>query len=270
MFSVKNFIEISRQLYRNRVVAARAYKVKRELLHFPSEAAKALDREGLYIIKNYFSVEQCNAIKERIDGLWAAKGTEETKAIHDACLDTTMNKQGVMQADGYKLWIDRHYSDHRIVGAEKIHPLIEQFHSDEKCLNIGEYHLGVKLHLQFTMANKVVYRQENLGSGGGWHRDNIYSRGFKSLVYLSDVTTADGPFSYIPKSHHIFNHLFKVNKPERYQFENSEIEKLAKTQVEVTASAGSLVLFDTNILHRGKPVGEGHSRYALTNYYHYK
>jgi predicted 2-oxoglutarate/Fe(II)-dependent dioxygenase YbiX len=36
--------------------------------------------------------------------------------------------------------------------------------------------------------------------------------------------------------------------------------------VTATAKAGTLVLFDTNCIHRGKPIQSGF-RYAITNYY---
>ena len=36
----------------------------------------------------------------------------------------------------------------------------------------------------------------------------------------------------------------------------------------ITGKAGTLVMFNTNAIHRGKPV-KGGVRYALTNYYNF-
>lgn len=273
--SIASYIELSRELYRNRVVSLRPFRQRTPLLHFPKEAADALRREGVYMVKDYFSPDECREVINAIDTLWKNIPAETVTAIHDKCVNGGEEyKRGVEQEQGYKLWIDRHYSDHRIIGAEKVHPLIARFYDDEKCMNLGRHHLGTQLKMQFTMANKLVYKVENTGSGGGWHRDNCYINGFKSMIYLDDVGADDGPFQYIPASHQLSAHFFMTGTPHKYQFTHEEITRMAeKKKLElksVTAPKGSLLLFDTNILHRGKPISEGHSRYALTNYYHYK
>src|SRR5438105_4897146 len=135
MFSIKNFIEISRELYRNRVAATRDYKVKRELKYFSRAASDALEKNGLFIIENYFTIEECNSIVEKIDALWATASEKKKTSIHDDCLNNPKNKRGIEQEGGYNLWIDQHYSDHRIVGAEKIHHLVKKFYNDENILN---------------------------------------------------------------------------------------------------------------------------------------
>lgn len=271
---VRNVIEVARELYRNRVVAERPFAKKETLIHHSPQIAEVLDKDGVFVIPGYYSAEKCSAIVSAIDQLWEGLNENEVRTLVEACLDKKKFGRGVEQEGKYKLWMDRHFSDHRIIGAEKINPLIQDFFSDEKSLNIGRHHLGTILLNQFTMANKVVFKDANLGSGGGWHRDNCYTKGFKCMLYLTDVSTDDGPFQYIPGSHHLFYHLFVTNNPGQYQFSNEEAEKLAsrnkKGKAEITGKAGTLVLFDTNIIHRGKPISPGHSRYALTNYYHYK
>ena len=51
------------------------------------------------------------------------------------------------------------------------------------------------------------------------------------------------------------------------RFSDYELKILNKEKkITLTGKAGTLILFDGSLIHRGKPVLEG-KRYALTNYY---
>ena len=60
----------------------------------------------------------------------------------------------------------------------------------------------------------------------------------------------------------------KLNKGYPHtRFSNEEIELLKKFKIKtLNASAGTLILVDTSLIHRGCPILKG-VRYALTNYY---
>jgi hypothetical protein len=66
--------------------------------------------------------------------------------------------------------------------------------------------------------------------------------------------------------------FFKINKrfPDT-RFENEEVMKLInfdqKKIMRITGKAGTLILVDTSLLHRGSPIKNG-IRYALTNYFY--
>ena len=55
-----------------------------------------------------------------------------------------------------------------------------------------------------TKANKVKYNKNNLGSGGGWHRDDFNFQ-FKAILYLNDVSMDNGPFQLIENSNGLIN-----------------------------------------------------------------
>ena len=74
---------------------------------------------------------------------------------------------------------------------------------------------------------------------------------------------------FIPKSSSAMFHLVKTGIPDKYQFTHQEVLHAAGSEkqiVEAIGSAGTLVIFDTNCIHRGKPIESG-TRYAITNYY---
>lgn len=101
------------------------------------------------------------------------------------------------------------------------------------------------------------------GSGGGWHRDSIFSE-LKVIIYLSDVLTLDeGPFEYLPgsaerieKIKDQFGRLLNKNWLRRDSF-ITEFKSLLGPR-------GYAFAVDTSHLHRGAPVKS--SRRAVTIY----
>ena len=226
------------------------YKFKFDTIH-DSEIKKLKD-DGYVLIKNFLSIDECLKIKKIIQ-------------------EFIENKPNL-------LWRDKLDSDNRIFGAENISKdfslLVEKFIKFTK--EIGEHYLNQKIQLYMTMANRTLFKNDNFGSGDGWHKDS-YSKQFKSILYLNDVSKDNGPFQIVKNSRSDF-FLMKLflnlrNKYPSTRFEDSEIRKILKNYenqiVEFTAPAGSLILADTSLIHRGKPLING-TRFALTNYFYPK
>lgn len=127
----------------------------------------------------------------------------------------------------------------------------------------------------FMLLGKIISGERNQGSGSGWHRDSPLRHQFKTILYLSDVTTENGPFQFIKGSQKyaevkkVASHL-NLNLHKR-RFEDEEIQTLIDNNIvpepkTFTATAGTLIIVDTRGLHRGKPLKSG-NRYALTNYH---
>jgi hypothetical protein len=127
----------------------------------------------------------------------------------------------------------------------------------------------------FQLLGNISYREGNLGSGSGWHRDSPFSHQFKAILYLTDVHSENGPFEYI-KGSHLKQSIksasrFLGKEMREYRFSDDEITRLEEAHVvsrrmAITAPRGSLLLADTRGLHRGRPLTSG-ERYALTRYY---
>ena len=58
-----------------------------------------------------------------------------------------------------------------------------------------------------TMANRIVSYKNNLGSGGGWHRDDVTTQ-FKAILYLTNVNKDTGAFELVEKSNKFFYLIF--------------------------------------------------------------
>lgn len=128
---------------------------------------------------------------------------------------------------------------------------------------------------KFTLLGHITNSENNLGSGGGWHRDSPFVHQFKSIMYLTDVGTNNGPFQYIPGSHKfssILSYSRSLNCPlSQYRFKEDEISIILENCknfniVDFTGEKGTVLFVDTRGLHRGKPIIDG-NRIAITRYF---
>ncbi|WP_225425809.1 phytanoyl-CoA dioxygenase family protein [Pelagerythrobacter rhizovicinus] len=176
---------------------------------------------------------------------------EEARNTIDQVLD---------RGDNNRIWRDATGSDSRILGFEKDIPALLPYFYVESCISAIDSYLGKSTQSWLLMANRLIPRSGNKGSGGGLHRDSPFSHQVKCIWYLSDVHAANGPFEYVPGSHR--NLYSQRNKYPigTYRFENVSEERKA-----ITAEAGSLLVCDTRAIHGGRPIAEG-SRYAVTLY----
>lgn len=162
--------------------------------------------------------------------------------------------------DKVKIWRDDHGSDIRIYNAERKVPEFRPLYDAMIAHYTAEK--GAAPNHAFLMVNRLIPKQGNLGSGGGWHRDTWLSQ-HKIFVFLSDVGEANGPFEYIPGTNRMsvkLKDLIRYRRSLRVPAEHVRGESEL-----LTVSAGEGTYFDTTTLHRGSPIREG-ARYAATLY----
>ena len=238
-----NFLKLKKYQLRNyKIHNHRFENHNKEINHI----VKDLNKYGYHVIKNFIPENDC---KELIN------------IIND-----------FIQNRGELIWVDEEGSDERILGAENISEKICSLNLNDFTKKVGSFFLQQKLELLMIMANKVTFKPNNKGSGGGWHRDSNAGQ-FKSLLYLSNVEKENGPFQIIKNSNNdlinfkIFANLKK--KFPAYRFTNEEINRIVKKKdiIDFTGDAGTLILFNTSMLHRGSPIKSG-IRYAMTNYFY--
>lgn len=205
-------------------------------------AIESLKKDGYFIINKYLDETQIVKLRNELDNL----------------IQSSKNLKGY--------WRDAEDSDNRIYGIDRINnSFIEIFNT--KFLNsiISEYlKTSTDSIYSFVLGNRLLTKEENKGSGGGWHRDTFLKKQLKFILYLSDVTIENGPFTYINGSHKIQNKIIDLIKsprinPRRYSSYQSNKE------IVLTGQAGTLIIADTSGIHRGKPICNG-SRHALTLY----
>ncbi|CAM8386077.1 Phytanoyl-CoA dioxygenase [Candidatus Methylopumilus planktonicus] len=203
-----------------------------------------IKKNGFFVISNYWSEEKCTAVIKEIDMLLKT----QKKYIHPASK-----------------------SDLRLFGAENLSSHISTFCNDKFIVDLASSFSRKPVKTAFTMAAKLPFSFENLGSGEGWHRDNHFEQ-FKAIIYLSDVDEDNGPFQIVRNSHRLFAKVFALylskSKYMNYRYSENDIKAITSSDnniLTLLGKAGTLILVDTSAIHRGKPIKRG-VRYALTNY----
>ena len=214
------------------------YDLKYQINEIYTKSINSIDysefkKTGFLVKRNFISKEDCNNFINQID----------------------LNIK-----NGQVSWADETMSDHRIF----------DFKSKDifKSLNnLYQKYISKKSCNKFIMANRLTYKKDNKGSGGGWHRDNLNRRQLKYMIYLNDVNEDNGAFEYIPNSHNnrskfltngFSNHVYRYSSEEINHFYDNK-------SIKFSAEAGTLIIFDSSGLHRGSPVKKG-VRYAFTQY----
>jgi len=196
---------------------------------------KELKRNGYYIVENILTPKECKNLLHEIE-----------KDLSNGSIN----------------WQDTEGSDRRIYGwtsnvlAHVNITVKEDFQS---------YIGSSNSFTSFIMANEVVFKEGNKGSGGGWHRDSLNRRQLKLMIYLTSVDNQNGPFEYISRSHTFWNKfvrgvLFKENR------RISELRIKEKRKIKTfEGKAGMGIIFDSSGIHRGRPIAK-ENRVAVTYY----
>lgn len=223
---------------------------------------KELLESGISIIDNYFNEEYCKKAISEIDDLLIS----ENDKVH------SLKDEG---ASG----------DYRLFKIENKSKCAKRFQGDEFINSILNTVSKKKIESYFILGGKLTFKENEIkNSGGGWHRDSDLEQ-FKAMVYLDDVNKSNGPFMFLQNSDQfdldrraysgkisfisrIYVLLGKLKKnPPRYtDLTVKNYRKKSNTKpLEVIGKKGTLVLFNSTYLHRGKNIEEG-TRYTFTNY----
>ena len=222
-----------------------------------------LKNNGFSILNDYYDKGFCENAKEKINYI------------------IKKNKNFV-----YSKKIDGTSGDQRIFKLENQSNCARIFKSDKFINSIITEASKNKISSFFILGGKLEFNKNFVNnSGGGWHRDSDNYQ-YKSMLYLNDVNEANGPFLFIPNSNEfdfsrrqsnesksiltkILILIGRVKKnPPRYSDE--EVKKILSEKNikvnEIKGRAGTVVLFNSSYIHRGKNIESG-NRFTFTNYY---
>jgi hypothetical protein len=104
-----------------------------------------------------------------------------------------------------------------------------------------------------------------------WHRDPEEKRQMKTFIYLNDVDSETGPFTYVKRSQFgspIYGNLFPQELPLGVYPPDGAVEKAVAAEdiISATGKAGTLIFCDTAGLHRGG-YAKSKSRMMFTGFY---
>ena len=208
----------------------------------------SLHRHGFVVIPNFYTKEYCESV---------IGGYDEYEL-----------------ANSNNLKCD---SDLRLFHAEVAIKQLNIFFDNQLLNRIASSYIGFPTRNSGCLVNRVPPMSGEFGSGGSWHRDANFPQ-FKALVYLSEVQeTNDGAFQYIARSNRVLpilkDSFLLGRRISNTRWSENEVQQRYSTVSikSVLGSPGTLVLFDTSLLHRGAAnLNTSKSRYAMTNYYYPK
>lgn len=202
-----------------------------------------LNKNGYYVVENYFSSDECAKLVKHIDYM--------------------MKKHKDKIQRDYKEGMG---GDYRIFGLENTHYLIRKsFYNFEYMSSLKKY-CGMNV-FPCTVLGGIVkaISGKTINSGSSWHRDppsKLPYKRIKAIIYLTDVTEKNGPFTFIPNTR--YTDLNDNNTMLRISEEF--VSNLDQDPVEFHAKAGTMIIADITNIHRGKPIVEG-NRYSMTYYF---
>lgn len=181
---------------------------------------------------------ECDFIIEKFKYLSKHKGVSE-------------RRPGDVRIFGFERYIDKSISN-------KIFKIDSDYYY-ETC--------GVRPIYQTLMVNHTYFATNSRGSGDGWHRDSVLEPQHKTIFYLVDVDSCNGPFAYFDKcfmSDVFFRFIRRV--PDSLAF---ILSVFCKPVILSNKSSGFGFSACTNNIHRGLPVTSG-ERFAITCYSYLK
>lgn len=207
-----------------------------------------LKSEGIFVKTDFYTPSECAKLRKKIDQL----------------IDNT----------NVNVWSDDEGADQRVYFANDLDSDLKAFYDNQVIREVLRAYTGTSKPNGMLLASRIEYKENNQGSGGGWHRDSPFTHQFKAICYLNDVDEMNGPFQYIKKSqrkwYSITSYLKKIFKPGIFRFSEQDIKLYSKEQKQkitsVIGKEGSLVFADTKGIHRGKPLKSGF-RYVLFCYF---
>ncbi len=211
-------------------------------------AAHDLERDGFAVLRGVFDEDDVRTLTDEIDATFAAYPAERARSDNDEFRYEMLNRSAACQ---------------RAVAHPAIREVIEPL-------------LGDDCHV---IAN-TAWRNPPDFKGGVWHCDAgphvprpadvpwderipypVFAVG--AHIYLRDCRLDDGPTAVVPGSHR----SGRLAPFERMH--DPDLDYEGRTPVCVTASAGDVALFVSDVWHRGMPAraGSGHGRLFLQVHY---
>jgi len=162
----------------------------------------------------------------------------------------------------------------QIMNAQEVDDkLLQLFHS-HIFEEMFEQRIGEKVRLQ-----SITIQVDNLDaqSKRGFHNDGVTPPVYKAFIYLNDVDDyGDGPFTLIPGSHRhtfqkIVNNLYNrvitvLSRTTTYPKGDMRLFYSDKQSVSIFGKAGTLIISNQQLAHKGWQKHDRNTRYALVGY----
>tara|TARA_R110002096_G_scaffold94635_6_gene212922 strand:- start:19465 stop:20253 length:789 start_codon:yes stop_codon:yes gene_type:complete len=224
------------------------------------DSFKSLVDDGFVLVKDFIKENQLLKINNEL----------KSKVIH--LYECNENEHRVK-------YVNREFGVARLMHADTLSSAANKLFFNNEFINslakkiVSEKVISYQRMIEYRTGPGLVSGADN------WHFDDWKHR-FKAFLYLTDVDELSCPFVCIKGTHKYVSEEWRLRKEFEYDFygkngsygyfQQHEIDNLSKRykwkpQV-FTAKAGTLIMVDTRILHKGTP-SKGKERFLLANYF---
>ena len=164
----------------------------------------------------------------------------------------------------------------QIINAQKVDDKLSQLFSSHIIEEMFERRIGEKLQLQSIT---IQVDNPDTQSKRGFHSDGVTPPVYKAFIYLNDVDDyGDGPYTVIPGSHRhtfqkIINYVYRwvITLLSRGKIHNRKLDDRRlfysdKQSVSIFGKAGTLIISNQQLAHKGWHKHDKKKRYALICY----
>jgi hypothetical protein len=210
-----------------------------------------LKRDGFAVIEGFWPHERALAMRDRLE----------------AYLENPESRD--FESGAYiRFWDNRAYDEgvRRLYHVELEVPELAEFRHDPFSFRVVNAYYGYPFH-----SGLLMYQHNTLSNANTrYYHVDVFTKEFKSFLYLDDVDPGNGPFTYLRGTHR--SHLRRLKRELLWDGEGAPTTFLDKDlgstrnrEVQICGPAGTLILADVRGFHRGSPQIE-RSRSALVNY----
>ena len=238
--------KIKKDKYYNSVFLNRS-RIKKPKIKYFQKVFQDIENKGICFIPNFLSKKNINKINE------------ELKPYVDKLLNNSLSK--------LKYYRNTEEGIMRLYNISKFSPTSKLFFQSYLIRNFAKYYISKNVSFYQDMVEirqklKLPLKDLKLTSDK-FHFDDWRIR-LKFFLLLTKVGLNNSPMKYIPKSHKIDkfsmeNDLYINKKNGRYGFyKNHEVKRLIKSNnlkiINCTGNAGTLIIVNTNGIHKGTPL----------------
>ena len=202
------------------------------------EASNSLKKNGYFIVKDYLSNEEVSSIVDLFDRVVEGENSKFNFSAGRAGKIPYHDVQSIALRNVFDNKNIRRVFDS--ANNRKNMVLEELFFTEN---HVGTVHATNSLHFDIIPT-------------------------FKLLIYLDDTSESNGAFSFVPGSHK-WTQKFRKSNPNLISYENVEVSHklpFLGEEISFVGSAGSMILFNSEMFHRASDVRFGHRRVVRGHY----
>lgn len=259
---IRTFMNVGKYLKRY------LFEVKREIIGIINDRKEYLRQprneftlQGYEVIPNFLDKEEC----DRLVQLTNRYLRNHTYLITENCfLECRKDFRGKVDSEVQQ-----------IMNAQELDNKLSKLFHSHIIEDLFEQRIGEKLHLQ-----SITIQVDNIDTQTkrGFHNDYVTPTVYKAFIYLNDVNDyGDGPYTVIPGSHlhtlrkiinYLYGCLIAVRSKSRAFNPRDErgLFYSDKQSVSIFGKAGTLIVSNQQLAHKGWHNHDKRRRYALICY----